>query len=90
MNKSESYEEEEMKMNGKTKPLRNMLTETYVPKNLDSLTKIRMRLGDWVEGFEKENNMKQMKQSFGFTSKTCKTNLTTTEILKNLTSQSVW
>ena len=61
MRKSESYEEEEMKMNRKTKPLRNMLTTTYVLKNLDSLTKIRMRLGDRVEGFEKENNMKQMK-----------------------------
>ena len=48
-------------MNKKTKPLRIMLTTTYVLKNLDSLTKIRMRLGDWVEGFEKENNMKQMK-----------------------------
>ena len=46
MRKSESYEEEEMKMNRKTKPLRNMLTTTYVLKNLDSLTKIRMRLGD--------------------------------------------
>ena len=58
MRKSESYEEEEMKMNRKTKPLRNMLTTTYVLKNLDSLTKIRMRLGDWVEGYERGNNMK--------------------------------
>ena len=57
MRKSESYEEEEMKMNRKTKPLRNMLTTTYVLKNLDSLTKIRMRLGDWVEDYEKENNI---------------------------------
>ena len=46
MKKSESNEEKEMKRNGKTKPLRNILTETYVFKNLDFLTKIRMRLED--------------------------------------------
>ena len=60
MKKSESNEEKEMKRNGKTKPLRNILTETYVLKNLDFLIKIRMRLEDWVEGYEKENNIKPM------------------------------
>ena len=46
MRKSESYEEEEMKMNRKTKPLRNMLTTTYVLKNLDSLTKMKIKVRD--------------------------------------------
>ena len=44
MKKSESNEEKEIKRNGKTKPLRNMLTETYVLKNLDFLTKIKIKV----------------------------------------------
>ena len=55
---------------------------TYVLKNLDSLTKIRIRLGDWVEGFEKGNNIKYRKElEFWVYLKDCKINLTFTEIL---------
>ena len=44
MKKSESNEEKEMKRNGKTKPLRIILTKTYVLKNLDFLTKIKIKV----------------------------------------------
>ena len=52
MKKSESNEEKEMKRNGETKPLRNILTKTYVLKNLDFLTKIKIKVRGWVEDYE--------------------------------------
>ena len=45
---------------GRLNHLRIMLTETYVLKNLDSLTKMKIKVRDWVEDYEKENNMKLM------------------------------
>ena len=44
MKKSESNEEKEMKRNGRTKPLRNILTKTFLLKNLDFLTKIKIKV----------------------------------------------
>ena len=61
MKKSESNEEKEMKRNGKTKPLRNILTKTYVLKNLDFLTKIKIKVRGWVEDYE---NLKKQLQNW--------------------------
>ena len=44
MKKSESNEEKEMKRNGRTKLLRNILTKTFLLKNLDFLTKIKIKV----------------------------------------------
>ena len=68
-------------MNRKTKPLRIMLTTTYVLKNLDSLTKIKIKVRDWVEDYEEENNIIQKGTRVLVTSKTWKTNLHLNEIL---------
>ena len=38
---------------GKTKPLKVTLAKTYVLKNLDFLTKIKIKVRDWVEDYEK-------------------------------------
>ena len=61
MKKSESNEEKEMKRNGKTKPLKNILTKTYVLKNLDFLTKIKIKVRGWVKDYE---NLKEQVQKW--------------------------
>ena len=61
MKKSESNEEKEMKRNGNTKPLRHILTKTYVLKNLDFLTKIKIKVRGWVEDYE---NLKEQIQNW--------------------------
>ena len=60
--KSESKEEKRWnERNGKTKPLKVTLTKTYVLKNLDFLTKIKIKVRGWVEDYE---NLKEQIQNW--------------------------
>ena len=74
--KSESKEERRWnERDEKTKPLKVTLTKLMCFKNIDPLTKMKIKVRDWVEDYEKENNIKQKWTRFLVTSKTWKTNL---------------
>ena len=73
--KSESKERRWNERDGKTKPFEKHAYRTYVLKNLDSLTKMKIKVRDWVEDYEKENNIIQKWTRVLVTSKTWKTNL---------------